>query len=235
MLDSKVVVVIPALDEAENISRVVSSLAELGTVSTIVVDNGSTDNTAQVARQAGATVEIETRRGYGYACAAGVREALISDADIIVFMDGDGSSRASELALLLQPIVDGEADLVLGSRMRGDIEPGAMPAHQVAGNRVISWVMRLLYQVDVTDLGPFRAIDASLMRSLDMSEMTFGWPTEMMVKTAVLHRRIVEVPVSWDRRRNGESKVGGTLKGSILATADIVRVTLRYARKKRNR
>jgi rSAM/selenodomain-associated transferase 1 len=226
---AQTVVVVPALDEAENIAAVVSGLLVHPAVMVVVVDNGSTDDTAAVAIGAGATVVTERRKGYGYACAAGTAAAIDMGADIVAFIDGDGSSRAGELPALLAPITDGDADLVLGSRTRGDIEDGAMPPHQRAGNRVIAAMMRRLYKVDVTDLGPFRAIDAALLADLDMKEMTFGWPTEMMVKTAVRKRAIVEVPVSWDRRTGGESKVGGTIKGSLLAGLDIIRVTLRHA------
>ncbi|MFT7475049.1 MAG: rSAM/selenodomain-associated transferase 1 [Verrucomicrobiales bacterium] len=223
------VVVIPALDEAENIAGVVTSLLVHPGVRVVVVDNGSIDDTAAMAVAAGATVVTERRTGYGFACAAGSVAAIGMGADIVAFIDGDGSSRADELPTLLAPIIDGDAELVLGSRTRGNIEGGAMPTHQRAGNRVISAMMRRLYKVDVTDLGPYRAIDASLLDDLDMKEMTFGWPTEMMVKAAVRKRAIAEVPVSWDRRAGGESKIGGTMKGSVLAGLDIIRVTLRHA------
>lgn len=223
-------VVIPALDEESTIGGVVRSLTEIEAVdSVVVVDNGSTDGTSREASSAGAVVVSERRRGYGYACARGATEALGFGARIIVFIDGDGSSRASELEDLVCPILEGEADLVLGSRVRGVIEPGAMPAHQRAGNKIVSVLMRALYRIDVTDLGPYRAVTADLMRSLDMHEMTFGWPTEMMVKAAKHGAQITEVPVSWDRRGGGASKVGGNLVGSIRATFDIVRVTLRHA------
>lgn len=222
--------VIPALDEEANIAGVVQSLNDVGCVSdVVVVDNGSTDGTAKEAARAGAIVATEPRRGYGYACAKGVETALQGGANIVVFIDGDGSSRAAELGRLVQPIVDDEADLVLGSRTRGVIAAGAMPIHQRTGNRVISVVMRALYGIDVTDLGPYRAVTADLMTSIGMTEMTFGWPTEMMVKAAKHEARITEVPVSWDRRGGGESKVGGSLVGSVRASFDIARVTLRHA------
>ncbi len=231
----KVAVIIPALNEAEIIGSVVHSVLERAPMSVIVVDNGSTDGTAEVAGQAGALVVSESRRGYGYACAAGSRAALDIGVDILVYMDGDGSSRASELEYLLEPLIDGEARIVLGSRALGTIEAGAMPLHQRVGNHVMAGLMRMLYRVEVTDLGPFRAIDASLYRSLSMRETTFGWPTEMMVKAAVRGEPIVEVPVSWDQRASGESKVGGTMRGSILAATHIIRVTLRHARRRQDR
>lgn len=222
--------VIPALDEESNIAGLVRSLNRVECVgSVVVVDNGSADGTAAEAARAGAVVVSEPRRGYGFACARGVEEALGLGADVIVFIDGDGSSRASELEGLVAPITEGRADLVLGSRMLGVIEAGAMPVHQRVGNRVVSVLMRLLYRIDVTDLGPYRAITADAMRSIEMQEMTFGWPTEMMVKAAKTGVRIEELPVSWDRRGGGASKVGGTIMGSIRASLDIIRVTLRHA------
>lgn len=235
----RVSVVIPALDEAENIATVVDALRAPGlvsnaTVEVIVADNGSTDDTAERARAAGAVVVHEPRKGYGYACAAGTEEALTRQADIIAYIDGDQSSRPTELRQLVDPVRTGAARLALGSRTIGEIAEGAMPPHQRAGNVATAGLMRLLYRVPVTDLGPYRAIDARLISELDMTEMTFGWPTEMMVKTAARGERIVEVPVSWDVRVAGSSKVGGTIKGSLLAGWHILSVTLRHARAARS-
>jgi glycosyltransferase involved in cell wall biosynthesis len=196
-------------------------------VEVIVVDNGSTDLTAQEAREAGVKVVCEPRRGYGYACAAGVTEA--EQADIVVFLDGDYSFAPSDLPSLLEPIHQGHADLVLGSRVLGHIAPGAMPPHQRFGNWLVARLMNVLYGISITDLGPYRAIRGSLLRQLNMQEMTFGWPTEMIVKAARCGARIVEVPVSYHPRRFGHSKVSGTLRGTILATWFILGVTLRYA------
>lgn len=221
--------IIPALNEAESISSLVKEVGTLPFVAAVfVVDNGSSDDTAGLAEAAGARVIREGRRGYGYACAAGTSAAIEQGAEILVYMDGDGSSLPAEMPLLLQPLVEGNADLVLGSRTLGRIERGAMPSHQRFGNWLSSCLMRRLYRLPVTDLGPYRAISASLMRRLDMQEMTFGWPTEMMAKSAKCQARIVEVPVTWSTRRGGRSKVGGTLRGSILAAYHIVRVTLRH-------
>lgn len=226
---TRVVAVIPALDEAGNIATVVAELlAEVDAV--VVADNGSTDDTAAVAAAAGATVVSEPRRGYGYACAAGTAAALTAGADVVVYIDGDGSSIPAEVGALLTPIASGAADLVLGSRTLGRIENGAMPAHQRFGNTLSAWLMRLLYRIGVTDLGPYRAIRAELVASLDMTEMTFGWPTEMTVKCAKRGVTIVEVPVTWRRRGEGRSKVSGTLKGSVLAARYILGVTIRHAR-----
>ena len=227
----KVVVVIPALNEAENIGDLVWEtwmqpiLRENDSI--VVVDNGSTDDTAAVAAEAGAIVVGESRRGYGAACAAGV--AVASDADIIVFLDGDYSSLPVEIHRLLEPLQAGEADFVLGSRTRGTIEKGSMPPHQRFGNWLTSRLMQQLYRIDVTDLGPYRAISKEKLDALGMKEMTFGWPTEMMVKAARQQMRILEVPVSHHNRRAGKSKVSGTIRGSILAAYYILGVTFRYA------
>jgi len=223
-------VIIPALNEASNIRRLVgdipSALPLVSSISVIVVDNGSTDDTDAEALGAGARVIHESRRGYGYACAAGVFAA--ADADVVVFMDGDGSFDPAEMELIIRPILDNRADLVLGTRA-GYTEPGAMPPHQRFGNQLVSRLMGLLYDLKVTDLGPYRAIRREMLLSLDMCEMTFGWPTEMMVKAARHDLRIVEVPVHYRKRWSGQSKVSGTLRGTLLATYYILGVTLRYA------
>jgi len=225
-----VAVVIPALNEAGTIGELVRELVGQANANwVIVVDNGSTDDTALKAADAGAHVVSEERQGYGYACAAGVSAAVTLGADILVFMDGDGSSLASELSLLLEPLNRGEGELVLGSRRLGHIRGGAMPGHQRWGNWLSSWLMRRLYRVQVTDLGPYRAIRAELLQSLGMREMTYGWPAEMMVKAAKKGALIVEVPVTWQARQSGRSKVSGTIRGSILAAYHIFGVTLRYA------
>lgn len=218
-------VIIPALNEAGNIADLVGQAAAQGVHQVIVVDNGSTDQTGLIAKEAGAQVVAEPRRGYGYACAAGVQAAT---ADILLFLDGDFSFLPQEMPRLLEPIQQGRADLVLGSRILGSIAPGAMPPHQRFGNWLTARLMRQLYRVDVTDLGPYRAIRRELLLALAMQEMTFGWPTEMMVKCARRRSPIVEVPVSYHSRRAGKSKVSGTLRGSVLAAYFILGVTLRY-------
>lgn len=230
-----VCVVIPALNEEENIATVVSGLFEHGADHVIVADNGSTDETASTAAAAGAVVVRETRRGYGYACAAGTAEAQRLGASVIAYIDGDQSSRPQELSTLVEPVLASRARLVVGSRTKGVIADGAMPPHQKAGNVATAALMRVLYKVQVSDLGPYRAIDADLVSDLSMTEMTFGWPTEMMVKTAARGEGILEVPVSWDNRASGQSKVGGTVRGSVLAGWHIIRVTLRHARSSSSR
>lgn len=225
-MTTTITVIIPALNEAGNIHRLVTEVLAVAPVQVIVVDNGSTDATAAEAQAAGAQVLPEPRRGYGYACAAGVAAA---QGEILVFLDGDYSSLPAELPIILKPMLAHEADLVLGSRERGHIAPGAMPPHQRFGNWLVSRLMNWLYGLAITDLGPYRAIRHSLLLALDMQEMTFGWPTEMMVKAARRGARIVEVPVSFHNRRAGRSKVSGTVRGTILATWFILGVTLRYA------
>ena len=225
---NKVAVIIPALNEAGSIRSLVNELRAVGVENVIVVDNGSTDATAAEALSAGARVVAEPRRGYGYACAAGVAAAA-AGADIVAFIDGDYSYLPSELPMLLAPILAGQADLVLGSRPLGQISQGALPAHQRFGNWLASHLMNALYGLHLTDLGPYRAIRRPLLLALEMREMTYGWPTEMMVKAARRGARLVEVPVTSHPRRAGRSKVSGTLRGSVLAAWYILGVTIRYS------
>jgi len=224
----KTTVIIPALNEEDTIGPLVADTLKQPIDAVIVVDNASTDQTAQCARQAGAQVISETRRGYGYACAAGV--AAAHDADIIIFLDGDYSCRPEEIPDLLGPLWRNEADLVIGSRELGHIAPGSMPSHQRFGNWLMARLMNTLYGLKLTDLGPYRAIRRELLKSLQMREMTFGWPTEMTVKAIRRQARVAEVPVSWHRRYAGQSKISGTVKGTILAAYYILGVTIRYAR-----
>jgi glycosyltransferase involved in cell wall biosynthesis len=224
---SSVTVIIPALNESGNIRQLVEEVCATAQVEVSVVDNGSTDSTAREAREAGAKVVSEPRRGYGYACAAGVAES--QGADVLVFLDGDHSFAPSDLPSLLAPILDGQADLVLGSRALGYIEPGAMLLQQRFGNWLAAHLMNTLYKLSITDLGPYRAIRRQLLSELNMQEMTYGWPTEMIIKSARRGARIVEVPVSYRNRRFGQSKVSGTVRGTLLAGWFILSVTFRYA------
>lgn len=226
-----VTVIIPALNEAENLPSLIAAVYQAqvpgDAIHVVVVDNGSDDGTGAVAQQAGAFVVVESRRGYGFACAAGVRAA--ETADTLVFLDGDHSFDPSQMPVLLLPLRRDEADLVLGSRLLHQKETIMLP-HQQFGNWLTAALMRRLYHLQVTDLGPYRAIRADLLAELDMQEMTFGWPTEMMVKAVRHGGRIVEIPVTYQARRIGKSKVSGTLRGSVLAGYYILRTTFKYWR-----
>ncbi len=221
-----VALIVPALNEAASLGPLLAEVPPGLVDEVIVVDNGSTDGTAAVARAAGAQVIAEPKRGYGAACHSG---AMAAESDILVFMDGDGSFAPAECAALIAPIAAGEADLVLGTRMQGKLPPGAMPPHQLWGNRLVAGLLRRMYGVQVTDLGPYRAIRRDLLLGLAMQEMTYGWPVEMMVKTAQHGGVVVERPVTYRPRTAGVSKVGGSVKGTVLATYRILRVTFRYA------
>ena len=226
-----IAVVIPALNEAQCLPELIAAIPHESSdwVDVIVVDNGSTDATAAVALAAGARVVSEPRRGYGYACAAGVN--AVRDAETIVFLDGDYSFDPAEMPVLLAPLRAGVADMVLGSRLleqAGGLR-ASMLMHQRFGNWLAASILRVLYQLRVTDLGPYRAVRADLLRTLDMREMTYGWPTEMIVKAVGRGARIVETPVSYRPRLAGKSKVSGTVKGSVLAAYFILRTTFKYA------
>ncbi len=220
-------VVIPALNEAEVIGAVVRELPWDLIHECLVVDNGSTDATAAQASAAGARV-ITSPRGYGRACAAGAA-AADSASDILVFMDGDGSDVPSEMGQLLQPIHDGECDFVIGSRIGGKREPGSMLISQVFAGWLAGVLLRLLYRVRYTDMGPFRAIRRDSLTSLGMREETYGWNLEMQMRAAKLGLRIREIPVSYRNRAGGVSKVAGSLSGSIRAAIRIAQTLIRVA------
>ncbi len=226
----RIAAVIPALNEAPAIGRVVERLRAQSAVvldRIIVVDNGSTDGTGDLARAAGAEVVREGRRGYGYACRAGVLAAR--DADLIVLLDGDAADDPGDLPRVLAPLLAGEAELVVGSRTLGACAPGALTPQQILGNRLAAWLMRGLYGVRVTDLGPLRAIRRRDLLALEPRELTYGWSVEMMVKAARAGYRYREAPVRY-HRRIGVSKVGGTVTGSLRAGWCILSTVFRYAR-----
>jgi glycosyltransferase involved in cell wall biosynthesis len=219
-------VVIPALNEEQAIGGVVQALPREWVSEIIVADNGSTDDTVKRALAAGARVVHEPNRGYGAACAAGARAAR--NTDILVFLDGDHSDDPRQLWKVAGAVIQDRADLVVGSRLEGGLEKGSMPWHGRLGNRLIVLLLRLLYQVNITDLGSFRAIKTETLLDIHMEEMTYGWPVEMVVKAARKGWRIESVPVPY-RQRLGKSKVSGTVRGSILAAYHMLLVPLRYS------
>jgi glycosyltransferase involved in cell wall biosynthesis len=194
----------------------------------IVVDNGSTDRTAQVARAHGAQVVHEPHRGYGSACLAGMA-ALAPDVTVVAFMDGDGSDDPADLPRLLEPIVRGDADMVLGSRVLGERETGALTPQQRFGNALATVLLRALHGARYSDLGPFRAIRREALDRLGMRDTSFGWTVEMQIKAARHGLRVQEIPVHYRKRRAGQSKISGTLRGTISAGAKITWTIFRYS------
>jgi glycosyltransferase involved in cell wall biosynthesis len=222
-------VVIPALNEEKPIAAVVRECLATGLVGEVlVVDNGSSDRTAERAQAAGARVVVEPIPGYGRACAAGIR-ALSPECDIVVFLDGDGSDCPEFMPKLVEPIRRVEQDFVIGSRTRGEREPGSMNFQQLFAGRVAGWLLRLLYGVRYTDMCPFRAIRRDALERLGMKEQTYGWNLEMQMRAARARLRILEVPVNHRCRTGGESKVSGTLRGIFVAGARIIATLFRVA------
>jgi glycosyltransferase involved in cell wall biosynthesis len=218
----RVSVIIPTHNEAQAINRVLADLPSDLTTEVIVVDSNSNDGTPEIAARLGARVVHEPRRGYGQACLTGL--AAANSPDVVVFLDGDYSDRPSELPILLAPIIEGRADIALGSRLGST---SAMPWHQVFGNRLAASLIRILYGLEITDLGPFRAARAEVLRALALQETTYGWAVEMILKGALAGFRVVEVPVSY-HPRIGKSKISGTLKGTVGAGWFILSLIVRY-------
>ena len=221
-----IAVVIPALNEEEAIGKVLHDIPD-GISQVVVVDNGSRDRTAEVARRLGAEVVAEPRRGYGQACLTGI--TLLDRPDIVVFLDGDYSDYPEEMSELVAPLLAGEADMVIGSRTLGQREKGALLPQARFGNWLSTLLIRLLFGVSFTDLGPFRALRFDALERLAMEDRDFGWTVEMQVKAARLSMRVVEVPVRY-RRRIGTSKITGTLSGTLRAGHKILWTIFRYAR-----
>ena len=220
----RISVVIPTHNEAQAIGRVLADLPSQLVTEVIVVDSNSSDGTPDIARSLGARVVSETSRGYGRACLTGLAET--QSPDIVVFLDGDYSDRPSELPLLLNPIIEGRADITLGSRLSPG-NSGVLPWHQAFGNRLAAGLITRLYGVKITDLGPFRAARAEVLLELALQEPTYGWAVEMILKGALAGCRIVEVPVSY-YPRIGKSKISGTVKGTVGAGWFILSRIMRY-------
>jgi glycosyltransferase involved in cell wall biosynthesis len=218
-------VVVPTHNEAQSIGRVLEDLPAHLVTEVLVVDSNSTDGTPEIASKMGARVLREPRRGYGRACLTGLENA--SNPDVVVFLDGDYSDRPAELPLLLAPILDGSADITLGSRLGKQSVRGALPWHQAFGNRLAAFLIRILYGLRISDLGPFRAARADVLRQLELEENTYGWAIEIILKGTLRGFRIVEVPVSY-YPRIGKSKISGTLRGTIGAAWFILSLIARY-------
>jgi glycosyltransferase involved in cell wall biosynthesis len=225
----KVVVIIPAVNEEESIGKVVEAIPRPLVDTIIVGNNGSKDNTAEVAKKAGAVVVDESRPGYGWACLKGMEYASQMDEkpDIIVFIDGDFSDYPEEMPNVVAPIIEKDIDLVIGSRALGAKEKGSMTFPQRFGNWLATRLMRLFYRVRYTDLGPFRAIKYDALMNLGMSDKTYGWTIEMQLRAAKHKLTYTEVPVNY-KRRIGKSKVSGTIKGTILAGYKIIFAIFKY-------
>jgi glycosyltransferase involved in cell wall biosynthesis len=221
----RVSVIIPTHNEAQSIGRVLADLPADIVTEVLVVDSNSTDGTPEIAARMGARVLQEPRRGYGRACLTGM--AAASSPDVVVFLDGDYSDRPDELPLLLAPIIEGRADITLGSRLGKQSVQGALPWHSAFGNRLAAAMIRILYGLRISDLGPFRAARADVVRRLGLQENTYGWAVEIILKGTLAGFRIVEVPVSY-YPRIGKSKISGTLSGTVGAAWFILFLIVRY-------
>jgi glycosyltransferase involved in cell wall biosynthesis len=229
MVKRNIVIVIPALNEEHSLRQLLSEYPGDLATHIIVVDNGSTDGTVAVAQAGGALVVSESMRGYGRACLAGFQKACELGAEIVVFMDGDGSDDPVDLPMMLAPVLDGSAEMTIGSRISSRAERGAVLPQARLGNWLVSCLLTMLYGLNIHDIGSFRVVQRTMLEALHMHEMTFGWPVEMLVKMARAHCRIVELPIHYRRRSHGRSKVAGTVVGSVKAAYYMVRTTLRYA------
>jgi glycosyltransferase involved in cell wall biosynthesis len=224
----EIVVIIPTLNEERAIGKVLEHIPGNIASEVVVVDNNSSDATAEVARNLGATVVHEPRKGYGFACLKGIEYVLSrpKKPDIVVFLDADYSDHPEEMTSLIKPIIEQDYDMVIGSRLLGKRQKGAMPWHQVLGNRLAIMLINALYGVHYTDLGPFRAIKLDSLLKLDMKEQRYGWTAEMQAKAARQRIRYFEIPVTY-RARIGTSKISGTAKGTLCAGYSILATLLK--------
>jgi glycosyltransferase involved in cell wall biosynthesis len=225
----KIVVIIPAYNEENSIAKVVNDIPKGLVDEVIVVNNNSNDDTDINARNAGATVLHEERPGYGYACLKGIEyiKKLQPSPDIVVFIDADYSDHPEEMPLVVQPIINDGIDMVIGSRALGKRENGSMTIQQVFGNWLATRLLRIIYNIRYTDLGPFRAIRYDKLLQINMKDTTYGWTVEMQLKAAKLKMKIMEVPVNY-RKRIGFSKISGTVKGTVLAGYKIITTIFKY-------
>jgi glycosyltransferase involved in cell wall biosynthesis len=224
-----VAVVIPCLNEAEPIGAVVKDLLALAVDEVIVVDNGSTDRTAEVAAAAGARVVREPLRGYGRACAAGIA-ALRPETEIVCFLDGDGSDVPAFIPAVIAPLMEDKADFVMGSRLRGQRERGSLTPQQIVAGRLAGLLLRFTYGVNFTDMSPLRAMRLGRLRALGMQETTYGWNLEMQMRAAATGLRCLEIPVDHRCRRGGQSKVSGNLMAGLTAAGKIASTFFRLAK-----
>jgi len=221
MIDGeKIVVIIPAFNEEESLPLVLADIPDF-VDEVIVANNGSTDNTFEVAKKAGVTIVNENERGYGAACLKAIEHIKNKKFDIVVFLDGDYSDFPEEMNLVVEPIIKDNYDLVIGSRMIGNKEQGAMLPQAIFGNWLASFLINLFWKYKFTDLGPSRAIKYSALLKLNMQDRNYGWTVEMQIKAAKQKLKTIEVPVSY-RKRIGQSKVTGTIKGTIKASSKIL-------------
>ena len=224
----KYVVIIPALNEAKSIGQVISHIPPAYRENVIVVDNGSSDDTAKIAQNSGALVVFERKRGYGAACLAGIRQAKKLSPDIYIFLDADFSDDPGDMKLLVDTLKEKNLDLVIGSRMLGRAEEGSLLPQAIFGNWLATALMRLRFGYRFTDLGPFRAIRAQALEKIGMADQNFGWTVEMQIKALRLGLRVGEVSVRY-KKRVGVSKITGTFRGSVMAGYKILWTIARYA------
>jgi glycosyltransferase involved in cell wall biosynthesis len=225
-LNPRITVIIPAFNEAPSIGKVIKDIPQIVS-ETIVVDNGSTDKTSEIAQQVGATVCYEPRKGYGYACLKGLEKCAENPPNIVVFLDGDYSDYPEQLTEIVTPIIQNKVDFVIGARVSRLREKGAMTYPQIFGNALASTLMKLFFGAKFTDLGPFRAIRYNKLLALNMSDKTYGWTVEMQLKVLKQKVNYLEIPVKY-RNRIGVSKVSGTIKGAIFAGVKILYWIFKY-------
>lgn len=222
----KISVIIPALNEEESIGQVLNDIPGEIVEEVIVVDNGSNDNTVTVAKSLGASVILEPLKGYGAACLRGI-SMLKQDTDIVVFLDADYSDYPQDLHTVIKPIVTGKAEMVIGSRVSGTREKGALLPQAIFGNKLATFLIRIFWGFKYTDLGPFRAIKYKDLLALNMLDKNFGWTVEMQIKALKKGLRIMEVPVRY-RKRIGKSKITGTFSGTVRAGVKIIYTIFKY-------